>query len=204
MSKEVFPNGMKLSVVIPIYNEEKTLREIVEKVQATPYDKEIIVVDDGSTDGTREILAQRDGRDGVRVILHEENGGKGSALATGFKAATGDVVLIQDADLEYDPDDYAILLRPIEEGMLVTLPTREEYERLLASAGLELGRYRDVSVNVARTWDLCLDLVTKPAVWSLAVRKGSDTLAFVKSFRAMQTGFANGAFRYALIAAARS
>ncbi len=96
------------------------------------------------------------------------------------------------------------LVAPIEEGMLVTLPTRQEYERLLAATGLRLDGYRDISSEVARTWDLCLELVTKPAVWSLAVQKGSDTLAFVRSFRAMRAGFSHGAFRYALITATKS
>jgi glycosyltransferase involved in cell wall biosynthesis len=107
---------LRLSVVIPAYNEARTIEQILDRVIATPHPKEIVVVDDGSTDGTRELLRARDGRDGVRVILHERNQGKGAALATGFAAATGDVVLIQDADLEYDPADYPILLRPIEEG----------------------------------------------------------------------------------------
>jgi tocopherol O-methyltransferase len=96
------------------------------------------------------------------------------------------------------------IVAPIEEGMLVTLPTKEQYEQLLAGAGFRLDSYRDISSEVARTWDLCLELVTKPALWSLAVQKGSDTLAFVKSFRAMQAGFSDGAFRYALIAAIKS
>jgi|SRR5262245_21250618 len=107
---------LKLSVVIPAYNEVRTIEALLSRVIATPYDKEILVVDDGSTDGTRELLRARDGRDGVRVILHERNQGKGAALATGFAAASGDVVLIQDADLEYDPAEYPLLLRPIEEG----------------------------------------------------------------------------------------
>jgi len=108
--------SVRLSVVIPAYNERPTIEPILERVQAVPFEKEIIVVDDGSSDGTRDILARLDGKDGVRVFLHEKNQGKGAALATGFRAATGDVVLIQDADLEYDPADYPILLRPIQEG----------------------------------------------------------------------------------------
>jgi glycosyltransferase involved in cell wall biosynthesis len=109
------PN-LKLSVVIPAYNERSTIEELLSRVQQTPYDKEIIVVDDGSSDGTREYLRTIDGKDGVRVLLHERNQGKGAALRTGFDAATGNVVIIQDADLEYDPADYPTLLRPIEEG----------------------------------------------------------------------------------------
>jgi glycosyltransferase involved in cell wall biosynthesis len=113
---ETAPQALKLSVVIPVYNEARTIETLLERVLATPYRKEILVVDDGSTDGTRELLAARDGRDGIRVLLHERNQGKGAALATGFAAATGDVLLIQDADLEYDPADYPVLLRPIEDG----------------------------------------------------------------------------------------
>ena len=108
---------MKLSVVMPVYNEEATLEEIVRRVQDTPFDKEIILVDDGSKDRSREILKTLEERyDNVRVFLHEKNQGKGGALSTGFKNVQGDVVIIQDADLEYDPQDYAVLLRPIEEG----------------------------------------------------------------------------------------
>lgn len=108
---------MKLSIVMPVYNEEKTLEEIVRRVQATPYDKEIILVDDCSRDRTPEIMQKIAGeQNNVRVFRHEVNQGKGGALATGFSKVTGDVVLIQDADLEYDPSDYAALLRPILEG----------------------------------------------------------------------------------------
>ena len=107
---------VKLSVVMPAYNEMSTIEAILERVLETPYDKEIVVVDDGSSDGTREYLAKRDGKDGIRVLLHEQNKGKGAALATGFAAATGNVVLIQDADLEYDPGDYPVLLGPILAG----------------------------------------------------------------------------------------
>jgi len=108
---------MNLSVVIPVYNEEKNVGEIIKRVQAVKLAKEIIVVDDGSKDGTREILRKLNGKKNVRVILHERNQGKGAAVVAGLKATKGDIVLIQDADLEYDPRDYPILLRPIEEGV---------------------------------------------------------------------------------------
>jgi len=108
---------MKLSVVIPVYNEERTLEEIVRRVQATPYDKELVLVDDCSKDGTPQILDKLAAQySNVRVFRHAQNQGKGGALATGFAQVTGDVVLIQDADLEYDPNDYAALLRQILEG----------------------------------------------------------------------------------------
>jgi len=105
---------MKLSIVIPVYNEAATIREVVERVRATPFDKEVIVVDDGSTDGTRELLRSLRFSD-VVVVLHERNQGKGAALRTGFGRASGDVVIVQDADLEYDPADYPRLLKPIVE-----------------------------------------------------------------------------------------
>ena len=107
---------MKLSIVIPAYNEEATVEAIVRRVQAVdlgPVEKEIIVVNDGSKDGTEQILKKLSG---IRPISHERNAGKGAAVTTGFQAATGDIVLIQDADLEYDPGDYPAVIRPIVEG----------------------------------------------------------------------------------------
>ena len=108
---------MKLSVVIPVYNEVQNIEEILKRVKATNLAWEIVVVDDDSQDGTRDLLQKLDGKDGLRVILHEQNQGKGAAVRTGLQAARGDVLLIQDADLEYSPHDYPALLEPIEEGI---------------------------------------------------------------------------------------
>jgi glycosyltransferase involved in cell wall biosynthesis len=107
---------LKLSIIMPVYNERDTLEEIVRQVLDTGLVHEIVMVDDGSTDGSREIMKQWEGDDTVRVILQKENRGKGSAVRAGFEAATGDIFLIQDADLEYDPRDYKDLIRPIEEN----------------------------------------------------------------------------------------
>jgi glycosyltransferase involved in cell wall biosynthesis len=111
---------MKLSIIVPVYNEKLTINQVLERIQNTPYEKEIIVVDDYSTDGTREILRSFDSSEripSVRFLYHPVNQGKGAALRTGIAAATGDVVIVQDADLEYDPTDYATLIQPITAGL---------------------------------------------------------------------------------------
>ena len=108
---------MKISVVIPVYNELKTLDEIVRRVKATNLATEIVIVDDGSTDGTRGLYEKYAADEATQIILHERNQGKGAAVVTGIKAAGGDVIIIQDADLEYDPREYPNLLRPLEEGL---------------------------------------------------------------------------------------
>ncbi|MBU0880718.1 MAG: glycosyltransferase family 2 protein [Candidatus Omnitrophica bacterium] len=106
-----------LSVVMPVYNEKNTVLKIIEKVLKLEMVKELIVVDDGSTDGTKDILKNTKLDPRVKVLLHEKNSGKGAALSTGFKAATGEIVTVQDADLEYDPNEFMEMAKPIEDGM---------------------------------------------------------------------------------------
>jgi glycosyltransferase involved in cell wall biosynthesis len=106
---------MLLSIIMPVYNEASTFLQVLERVRATPYEKQIIVVDDASSDGTRAIIEKLEGK-GIEKYFHEKNQGKGAAIRTGWSHASGDVILIQDADTEYDPADYEVLLRPILEG----------------------------------------------------------------------------------------
>ena len=107
---------MQLSIIVPVFNERATVLAVLDRVEATGADAEIIVVDDGSTDGTRELLAQRSKESGgrIRLVSHGTNRGKGAALATGVAEATGEYVIVQDADLEYDPADYAVLLAAVK------------------------------------------------------------------------------------------
>lgn len=107
---------MLVSIIMPVYNEAQYIEEIVNRVLKTDIEKELIIVDDFSTDGTRDILSKYKQQKGIKIIFHEKNKGKGAAIRTGLKEVSGDVVIIQDADLEYDPRDYTKLLEPILEG----------------------------------------------------------------------------------------
>jgi glycosyltransferase involved in cell wall biosynthesis len=111
-----FPSR-EVSVIIPAYNEVKTILEVVRRVEEQPFIKEIIIVDDCSTDGTAELLAQTTLPENVRVLRHSKNMGKGAGIRTGVQAATKDIIIIQDADLEYNPSDFPIVLRPILDGV---------------------------------------------------------------------------------------
>lgn len=108
---------MNVTVVIPVYNEIQTIQEIIRRVRKTGLASEILVVDDGSTDGTRELLRELNDQGDVRAIYHEKNSGKGAAVRTGISHASGEVIIIQDADLEYDPEEYPNLLAPIQKGI---------------------------------------------------------------------------------------
>jgi glycosyltransferase involved in cell wall biosynthesis len=110
------PAELRVSVVVPVYNEQETLGEVVRRIRSVPVPTQIILVDDGSTDGTREILAALEDDEDVTVVYHPENRGKGAALRTGFAHTAGQIVLVQDADLEYDPAQYPLLIQPILSG----------------------------------------------------------------------------------------
>ncbi len=115
-----------VSIIIPVYNERCTIREIFQKVQAAPFDKEIIIVDDGSTDGTKDLLKLVENEEGIKVIYHPHNMGKGAAIRTAIPFVSSEIVIIQDADLEYDPNDYEKLIAPIQDGLCdVVYGTRE-------------------------------------------------------------------------------
>ncbi len=110
------PSGFKLSVAMPVFNERHTIREIVARVRRVAVQKEIIIVDDGSTDGTRDVLRSLESEPDLTILYHDRNRGKGAALRTAFQRATGDVIVVQDADLEYDPAEYVKLIQPIVDG----------------------------------------------------------------------------------------
>jgi len=107
---------MKLSVIMPVYNEKATIKKIIARVLAVPIEKELVIVDDYSTDGTRDILKTFEGKPGIKISYHPYNLGKGSGIRTGIRECTGDIVIIQDADLEYSPEEYPKLIEPITRG----------------------------------------------------------------------------------------
>jgi glycosyltransferase involved in cell wall biosynthesis len=109
--------SVEISVLIPVYNELNTILEVVRRVQEQPFDKEIIIVDDCSDDGTRELLRATAWPPNVKLLYHDKNMGKGAGIRTGVRAATKDIIIIQDADLEYNPSDFSAVLRPIQDGV---------------------------------------------------------------------------------------
>jgi len=109
--------SVEISVLIPVFNERNTILEVIRRVQEQPFEKEIIIVDDHSTDGTRELLQETDWPANVQVLYHDKNKGKGAGIRTGAQAATKDIIIIQDADLEYNPSDFSAVLRPILDGV---------------------------------------------------------------------------------------
>lgn len=170
---------MKLSVVMPVYNEAGTVREVVGRVLAEAHEKEIIIVDDGSTDGSRDVLAEiaSEHNGVVRLVLHEVNRGKGAAIRTGIGHVQGDIVLIQDADLEYSPDDYGALVAPLLEGRTdVVYGSRflnRDAEFLPASRAAN--RFLTLLTNVlygARLTDMetCYKVIRTPLAKSLPLR----------------------------------
>jgi glycosyltransferase involved in cell wall biosynthesis len=179
------PEDLVLSVVIPVYNEKKTIHEIIRRVRAVPINKQIIIVDDCSTDGTREALrdlAQRDME--LTVVFHEVNRGKGAALRTGFQHASGDVVIVQDADLEYDPDQYPQLLQPIVESRAdVVFGTRftGETHRVLyfwhsvANKGLTLLSNMFTNLNLT-DMEVCYKLFRREIIQGITIK--SDRFGF--------------------------
>ena len=108
---------MKLSVIIPLYNEKTTIFKVIEKVRSVPLEKEMIIVDDFSTDGTRDAIRKLEKEKDIKIVYHDKNKGKGAAIRTAIKHVSGDIVIIQDADLEYDPNDYIDLVKPITDGI---------------------------------------------------------------------------------------
>ena len=150
----VMPEDFQLSVVIPIYNEVRTLIEVVEKLRSIGLNLEMVLVDDGSTDGTRELLEEMRSESDLTIVFHERNKGKGAAVRTGFQEATGDVIVIQDADLEYDPNEFRYLLQPIVEDRAdIVYGSRFQIKAKADSPGWH------IAVNGFITW-LC-NLVTR-------------------------------------------
>jgi len=128
---------MKLSIIMPAYNERKTIREIAARVLAAevgPLEKELVIVDDGSTDGTRDILRELDEKGRRPLLMQPRNTGKGAGVWTGLRASTGDIAVIQDADLEYDPEEYRLLLGPILAGRPTSSTARASSETLTGTA----------------------------------------------------------------------
>jgi glycosyltransferase involved in cell wall biosynthesis len=180
-----------LSIVIPVYNERDTVAELVRRVAAQPFRMEILLIDDGSTDGTRDVLPEIEKAHGnVRVILHEQNRGKGAALRTGFAASKGELVVVQDADLEYDPRDYSKLLEPLLDGRADVVygsrflggPHRVlNYHHYIANTGLTLLSNLVTNLNLT-DMETCYKLFRREVLDGITLRE--DRFGFEPEFTA--------------------
>ncbi len=164
------PEDFVLSVIIPVYNEAKTITDVIARVRDTELTCELIVVDDGSSDGTREVLESlaEQGEADLRIFFHDRNQGKGAALITGFQQATGDVVVVQDADMEYDPQDLRFLLQPIV----------EDYADVVYGS-----RFSGADTQVAPLWHLAANQVITKLFSLRNGRKFTDVETCYKLFR---------------------
>ena len=201
---------MKLSVIVPVHNEESTIEEVIRQIRAVDLGdtaKEIVIVDDASTDGTPQRLEALEGKPDLRVLVHESNRGKGAAIRTGLASTTGDIVLIQDADLEYDPEDYPRLIEPIVDGDAdvvygsrfmgtaenMALPNLVANKLLAWSATLLFGKritdeatcYKVFRSDVLSSFDLeCERFEFCPEVTAKALRRGYRLVEVPISYRA--------------------
>jgi glycosyltransferase involved in cell wall biosynthesis len=176
---------MRLSVIMPVHNEVETVHEIIERVLDKSVVFEIIIVDDGSSDGTIEAV-EKISSDKIKIIKHEKNKGKGAAVRTGFDAASGDVVIIQDADLEYDPDDYTKLLKPIEEGKTeVVYGVRTlETQRIIMRLGNEFVTWVTNMIHGQKLYDMetCYKMMKREIAQKLQLEcRGFDVEAEMTS-----------------------
>lgn len=183
---------MKLSVLIPVYNECETVRTVLERVAAVPLEKEIVVVDDGSSDGTTEVLRSLADED-YHVVFHPENRGKGAAIRTALREATGDVVVIQDADLEYDPTDFAALLEPIARGetkVVYGVRTLEgqEFVRRLGNLFLSLVT-RILFRAPLRDMETCYKMMAKEVVDSFTIESNGFELEPEITAKVLKKGY---------------
>lgn len=165
---------MKLSIIMPVYNEKDTIAEILHQVRAVDLPKEIIVVDDGSTDGTRELLREEEGKEETVVVYHGKNQGKGAAIRTALGRATGEVVIFQDADLEYDPGDYGELLQPILEGksrVVYGVRTLREQDTLRRWGNQFLTLVTNLLYGVGiQDMETCYKMVSKEVIDQLSIK----------------------------------
>lgn len=172
---------MKLSIIIPVYNEKDTILEILKKIEAVKLsiDKEIILVDDFSIDGTRDILDNLD-KLKYKVVFKEKNGGKGSAVKVGIEVATGDIVIFQDADLEYDPEDYPAMIQPVLNGQTeAVLGVRNSKDRTLHSAYYDVSSFGNTIItlltnvlywNNASEYEGCYKVFTKKLLDNITIK----------------------------------